>query len=110
MPDSQVIHEQLNLTKRAFILTTISEAGHGPRVSIYFMFTIYIVMLLSSLFGMFIFRTILLKFFLFYELFFFILSVILLSLSSSINIIIIVLFLLFNSVLEMVLALSYLVL
>jgi hypothetical protein len=70
----------------------------------------YIIILLSSLFGMFIFRTVLLKFFLFYELFFFILSVILLSLSCSVNIVIIVLFLLFNSVLEIVLGLTFLVL
>jgi len=70
----------------------------------------YIIILLSSLFGMFIFRTILLKFFLFYELFFFILSVILLSLSCSVNIVIIVLLLLFNSVLEIVLGLTFLVL
>jgi len=41
--------------------------------------------------------------------FFFILSVILLSYSCSVNIVIIVLFLLFNSVLEIVLGLSLLV-
>jgi hypothetical protein len=63
---------------------------------------------IGSMIGMMIDRKLLLKFFLCYELFFFILSVIMLGCSCEINVMIIVLFLLWNSTFEVVLGLSVL--
>jgi hypothetical protein len=66
------------------------------------------LVLIGSMIGMMIDRKLLLKFFLCYELFFFILSVIMLGSSCEINVMIILLFLLWNSTSEVVLGLSVL--
>jgi len=69
---------------------------------------VLVVVLIGSMIGMMIDRKLLLKFFLCYELFSFILSVIMLGCSCEINVMIIVLFLLWNSTSEVVLGLSVL--